>query len=98
MLLASPEIQKLKLFKRAIMMSGPCTGPWGPITKNEGLVTSKIFQDSFNVDINGLRQIPPEQLLQSKLYLGVRPALDDLFLTKDPLEYLNVSMFFCSFF
>jgi len=89
MLLASPEIQKMKLFKRAILMSGPCTGPWGPITKNEGLVTSKIFQDSFNVDINGLRQIPPDQLLQSKLYLGVRPAIDDLFLTKDPLEHFK---------
>lgn len=90
LLVASPFVKQLNLFKRASIMSGPCHGPWGPNNREEGLSASKTLMNSLQVDLNGLRNMSAASILKSPMYSTLRPSVDNMFITKaDPIEHFK---------
>ena len=53
------------LFKRAIIQSGPCAGPWGPDSTAAGQKERSLISNALHVSsIDALRAVPPHALVK----------------------------------
>jgi carboxylesterase type B len=71
------------LFQRAIIESGSCVGPWGPMKQHDGL---KLYQN-FSMDLTAARKAPAQQLVEQAEAAGMPTAtIDNLILKDAPRE------------
>jgi para-nitrobenzyl esterase len=82
-----PESQGL--FHRAILESGSCSkGPWGwELDWRYGEAVAPAYLKAVGAeDLEGLRQIPMEMLLSTRLFRTLRPSPDGWFMPRDPSQ------------
>eukprot|EP01124_Arcella_intermedia_P026923 TRINITY_DN5179_c0_g1_i2.p1 TRINITY_DN5179_c0_g1~~TRINITY_DN5179_c0_g1_i2.p1 ORF type:complete len:507 (+),score=126.17 TRINITY_DN5179_c0_g1_i2:53-1573(+) len=76
------------LFQQAIIESGSCLGPWGPIEVNLALnKTSRLMGISNVSTVAALRSLSPDVLNQNSVQLRFSPALDTYILPQHPISY-----------
>lgn len=75
------------MFKRLIMESGECTGPWGPTTTKGNINASEAFMESVNAsNLKELQALSINTLLNSAYWTAPDTAVDGYFLPLLPSE------------
>jgi len=83
--LASPYSKGL--FKRAIIESGPCNGPWGPHPTQLGLATSAACMQAVGCStVACLRSVAHHKITQAAACAGVYISVDSQVLAATPAE------------
>jgi len=81
-LVASPAARGL--FKRAILQSGPCIGPWSPGSYLDGLVAKEMMFTKLNVSTMAELQAVPVELLQWPLAFQVNLLFPGAYIDAKP--------------
>ena len=75
------------LFRSAVLESGPCQGPWGPVDKSAGLAAGRGVMEALNASTPAaLRALPWQAFLT---VVPVLPSVDGLVLPALPLAVLE---------
>ena len=83
-MLCITKMVKNGTFNRAIQHSGVCSGPWSPFVLSQGLATteSMLKQKNMSTNITELREYDAFRFQWDTF----NPSIDDLILTKLPVE------------
>jgi len=78
------------LFKRAIIESGGCVGPWEPKTADFALSVGVQFMQEFGAkSLDDLRNIPATSFWNSSYVNQLGPAVDNYVLSQLPINYFE---------
>jgi len=77
-----------KLFKRAIVESGSCLGPWAPKTADLALSIGLQFMKEYGAQsMDDLRKIPAADFLNASQFNLLAPGIDNYVLPQAPIAY-----------